>query len=103
MTLIDRMIDAFRPAEGPPPQTLWPFMKWCLAGAWPALILAACFSAAAGAMEAGTAMILGRVIDSAVSSGSDAFFSVANKSLYRFRLLRYRSIRTCGGLCLTYY
>lgn len=29
-----RMVDAFRPAEGPPPQTLMAFFRWCLSGAW---------------------------------------------------------------------
>lgn len=75
------LIDAFRPSEGPPPQKLWPFFRWCLSGAWPALILAAAFSSAAGAMEAGTALILGRVIDSAVANGPDAFFSATNVAL----------------------
>ena len=49
-------------------------MRWCLSGAWPVLWLAALFSAAAGAMEAGTAWILGRVIDATVSAGPERFF-----------------------------
>ena len=75
---IGNWIDAFRPAVGPPPQTLWAFLRWCLTGAWPMLILAALFSALAGGMEAGTAYILGLVIDTAVSSGPQAFFSAQN-------------------------
>ena len=71
-------IDAFRPAEGPPPQTLGAFMRWCLSGSWPALWVAAFFSAAAGALEAGTALILGRVIDASIASGPDQFFSGQN-------------------------
>ena len=78
---ISNLIDSFRPAEGPPPRTLWPFLRWCLSGAWPALWLAAFFSAAAGAMEAGTAYILGRVIDSAIDLGPDGFFNVGNVAL----------------------
>ena len=35
------LIDPFRPAKGAPPQTLGAFMRWCLSGAWPALIIAA--------------------------------------------------------------
>ena len=35
-----RMIDAFRPAEGPPPRTLLAFFRWCLSGAWPGLTIA---------------------------------------------------------------
>ncbi len=78
---IANWIDAFRHAEGPPPQTLWAFMRWCLSGAWPALWLAAFFSAAAGALEAGTALILGMVIDATVSLGPDGFFAVENVGL----------------------
>ncbi|KAE9630886.1 ABC transporter ATP-binding protein [Parasedimentitalea maritima] len=75
---IGNWIDAFRPAVGPPPQTLWPFLRWSLSGAWPMLILAAMFSALAGGMEAGTAYILGLVIDTAVSSGPQVFFTSQN-------------------------
>ncbi len=78
---IGNWINAFRPAEGPPPQTLGAFMRWCLSGAWSVLWLAAFFSAAAGAMEAGTAWILGRVIDAAVSAGPEAFFDGTNIAL----------------------
>lgn len=71
-------IKAFAPADGPPPQTLSAFMRWCLKGAWPALWLAALLSAAAGAMEAGTALILGLVIDATVTVGRGGFFAVEN-------------------------
>lgn len=71
-------IDPFRPAEGPPPQTLAAFLRWCLSGAWSMLAMAAAFSALAGGMEAGTAFILGLVIDTAISSGPDAFFTSRN-------------------------
>ena len=56
-------------------------MGWCLSGAWPALGLATFFSAAAGALEAGTALILGWVIDATVASGPDAFFDGQNLAL----------------------
>ncbi|WP_300032985.1 ABC transporter ATP-binding protein [uncultured Roseobacter sp.] len=78
---IENWIDAFRQAEGPPPQTLGAFMRWCLSGSWPALWLAAFFSAAAGAMEAGTALILGMVIDATSSAGPEAFFDGGNIAL----------------------
>ncbi|WP_371060878.1 ABC transporter ATP-binding protein [Rhodosalinus sp. 5P4] len=71
----DRLIDAFRPAEGPPPRTLAAFFGWCVSGAWPALILATLFSALAGAMEAGTAFVLGAVIDHAQASGPEGVFA----------------------------
>ncbi|WP_146347620.1 ABC transporter ATP-binding protein [Falsiphaeobacter marinintestinus] len=66
---IGDLIDPFRPAEGPPPQTLVAFLTWCLSGSWPALIGAAAISSVAGAMEAGTALMLGLVVDTA--NGSD--------------------------------
>ncbi|WP_299728327.1 ABC transporter ATP-binding protein [uncultured Tateyamaria sp.] len=78
---ISNWIDSFRRAEGPPPQELWPFMRWCLSGAWPALWLAGFCSAAAGALEAGTALILGWVIDATVTLGPDGFFDVSNLGL----------------------
>jgi ATP-binding cassette subfamily B protein len=78
---IGNWINPFRPVTWPPPQMLGAFMRWCLSGAWPVLWLAAGISALAGAMEAGTAWILGRVIDATVSSGPDAFFDGTNIGL----------------------
>ena len=78
---ISDWINPFHPADGPPPQTLGAFMRWCLSGAWPVLWLAAFLSAAAGAMEAGTAWILGRVIDATVSAGPERFFEGSSLAL----------------------
>ncbi|MGC1494972.1 MAG: ABC transporter ATP-binding protein [Sulfitobacter sp.] len=78
---IGNWINPFSAAEGPPPQTLGAFMRWCLSGAWPVLWLAAFLSAAAGVMEAGTAWILGRVIDGALSAGPERFFDGTNIAL----------------------
>ncbi|MBL4769303.1 MAG: hypothetical protein JKY94_16625, partial [Rhodobacteraceae bacterium] len=78
---IGNWIDAFRPAKGPPPETLRAFMGWCLSGAWPALWLAVAVSAAAGALEAGTAFILGIIVDATVNSGPEQIFSVSNIGL----------------------
>lgn len=72
------LIDPFRPAEGPPPQTLLAFLVWCLKGAWPTLIFATVVSCAAGAMEAVTAYILGLVVDTAVASGPENLFAPEN-------------------------
>ncbi|WP_370281407.1 ABC transporter ATP-binding protein [Pseudooceanicola sp.] len=77
----EQMIDAFRPAEGPPPTTLYRFMVWALRGAFPALFLAGGLSALAGAMEAGTAWILGRVIDTATAAGPENFFTAQNMGI----------------------
>ena len=74
---IGNWIDSFKPADGPPPRELGAFMRWCLAGSWPALWLAAALSALAGAMESITALILGMVID-ATTFGPDSFFDGSN-------------------------
>ncbi|MFT6676632.1 MAG: ATP-binding cassette subfamily B protein [Sulfitobacter sp.] len=78
---ISDWINPFSPADGPPPRTLGAFMRWCLSGAWPVLWLAAFLSAAAGVMEAGTAWILGKVIDATVRAGPDVFFDGRNLAL----------------------
>lgn len=72
------LINAFQPAKGHPPQQLGAFLRWALSGAWPMLCLAALLSALVGGMEAGTAYILGLVIDTAISSGPGSFFSAQN-------------------------
>ncbi|MDZ4096319.1 MAG: ABC transporter ATP-binding protein [Paracoccaceae bacterium] len=68
------LIEAFRPAEGQPPEVLGGFFRWCLKGSWLWLWLAAAISALAGTMEVVSALILGWVIDAALSSGPQAFF-----------------------------
>ena len=75
MIRLGGMIDAFRPAEGPPPQKLWPFMRWCLSGSWPMLWVSGLLSGFAGATEVVSALILGWVIDAATSAGPAGFFS----------------------------
>jgi ATP-binding cassette subfamily B protein len=69
------LIDAFRPADGPPPQRLGAFFGWCLRGAWPALWLAGVLSAAAGTMEVVSAWLLGRVIDGVLASTPETVFA----------------------------
>ena len=69
------LIDAFRPADGPPPQTLGAFMNWSLTGSWPMLVVAGILSSLAGVTEVVSALILGWVIDAAILSGPERFFS----------------------------
>ncbi len=69
------LIHAFEPAEGPPPQRLWLFMRWSLKGSWPMLWVAGGLSGLAGATEVVSALILGWVVDAAVSSGPTGFFT----------------------------
>ena len=89
---LGRLIDAFRPAGGPPPQKLSGFVGWSLRGAWPMLWLAAALSALAGMSEVVSAAILGWVIDAAVASGPDGFFS-AHVGLLAAFLLFYLLLR----------
>lgn len=78
---ISNWIDPFERAESPPPETLAGFIGWCLRGAWPALWLAAVLSAFVGAMEACTAWILGRVIDSTANTSPEHFFTGGNVTI----------------------
>ncbi len=86
------LIDAFRPADGPPPQRLGAFMRWSLAGSWPMLILAGALSSLAGVTEVVSALILGWVIDAAVNSGPADFFT-AHYSLVVWFLVFYLILR----------
>lgn len=70
-----RLIDAFRAADGPPPRSLGAFMVWSLRGTFPALTAAGAVSAAAGTLEVLTALLLGHVIDTALASAPETFFS----------------------------
>ncbi|MFV0245460.1 MAG: ABC transporter ATP-binding protein [Qingshengfaniella sp.] len=72
---MSRLISAFHPADGPPPDRLGAFFRWALSGAFPVLILAAVLSASAGTLEVVTALVLGGVIDAALSTGPENFFS----------------------------
>ncbi len=68
-------IDPFQEAGGPPPQTLMAYLKWCLSGSFKMTGLAAVVSASAGVLEVMTALMLGLVIDAALGSSTDGFFS----------------------------
>jgi len=78
----ENLIDAFRVADGPPPNTLRKFINWALSGAWPAIFLAAALSSLAGGMEAGTAFILGLIVDSAVGGDPATFFTTDNAGIF---------------------
>lgn len=70
-----RMVDAFRPADGPPPDTLLAFFRWCLSGAWRGLGVAAIASAMGGAADVIAAMLLGRVVDAVSGTATAGFWS----------------------------
>ncbi len=72
---LGNMIDAFRPADAPPPERLGAFFRWSLKGSWPALIVAGVISSLAGVTEVVSALILGWVIDAALASGPANFLT----------------------------
>ena len=75
MMRFSTMIEAFRPAEGPPPRRLWPFFRWALAGAWPAIWLGAFIAALGGLTEVAAALIMGWLVDATVDANLDGFFA----------------------------
>ncbi len=68
-------IDAFRPTHQAPPQTLGRFFQWSLSGSWVQLWLAAVLSSLAGVTEVVSALVLGWVIDAAVTGNPASFFT----------------------------
>ncbi len=88
-----RLIDPFRPSDRPPPQKLVAFIRWALADAWGAVGLATLLSCASGAFDAGTAYLLGRVIDSAVGGTPESYFLGSNMALIGFSVVFFILIR----------
>lgn len=74
MLPLENLIDPFKPAETPPPQSLPAFLRWLFTGAGGVLFLAALLSGAVGAMEAVSAWLLGKVVDTASAVGPRSFF-----------------------------
>jgi ATP-binding cassette subfamily B protein len=72
---IANLIDPFAPADGEPPQRLLAFFGWALKGCGFALALAAALSMLAGVVEVLAALVLGWVVDAALSSTPSAVFS----------------------------
>ncbi|RJL20453.1 ABC transporter ATP-binding protein [Paracoccus siganidrum] len=93
-----RMVDAFRPAEGPPPDRLLAFFRWCLSGAWRGLAVAGLASAIGGVADVVSAMLLGLVVDAVASTapadlwaehgllfaGFASFFLVVRPAIFGF-------------------
>ncbi|MBT4777507.1 MAG: ABC transporter ATP-binding protein [Rhodobacteraceae bacterium] len=71
---IFNLINAFQPASGPPPKTMFAFFCWALSGSWLMLSVAFMISALAGILEVFTALLLGSLIDKAISAGPTDFF-----------------------------
>ena len=73
--MIGPSIKPFRPTDEPPPATLFKFFGWGLQGAWPGLLWATFWSAAAGSLEAVSAVILGLVVDASLTSTPGGIFT----------------------------
>ena len=82
--LFARMIDAFRPADGPPPRKLLAFFRWCLSGAWPGLIFAAFTSALGGIADVASAVLLGAVVDAVISTPVDQIWAQQGWLIFGF-------------------
>ncbi|WP_458792088.1 ABC transporter ATP-binding protein [Yoonia sp. MH D7] len=74
MRQISKLIDAFSPADGPPPHSLLAFLKWGFKGSYRYMALGGVVSALGGLVEVMSALILGMVIDAALASNSVTFF-----------------------------
>ncbi|MCZ4261300.1 ABC transporter ATP-binding protein [Limimaricola sp. G21655-S1] len=72
---VSRLIAPFRPADGPPPATLWRFLRWALSGSFAVTGLSAVVSMSAGVLEVLSALILGWVIDAALAAEPEGFFA----------------------------
>ena len=74
------------------PRALWPFIRWCLSGAWPVILVATLLSGLAGVLEVGAAWLLGVVIDTAVTNGPEGYFT-AHVGLILFYIAFYLLLR----------
>jgi len=72
---LSTLINPFASADGPPPSTLVKFLGWSFSGGFKYIGLGGLISIAAGVVDVSTALILGLVIDAALSSNSTSFFS----------------------------
>jgi ATP-binding cassette subfamily B protein len=75
LTWLGSRIDPFAAADSPPPDRLWPFLRWCLRGSEPMLVLAGLVAVVTGSLEVVIALLLGQVVDLALASGPEQVFS----------------------------
>ena len=66
---IAKQIPPFAAADGPPPKTVWQFIGWALRGSGKVLLAGGVVSILAGVTEVLSALMLGLVIDWAVTGG----------------------------------
>ena len=73
MKRLARLIDYKTAAQGPPPNRLWAFIGWSTHGSWTAIFWAALASGMAGFFDMVATVVLGWVVDAAVSGNPDTF------------------------------
>jgi len=78
MKIFERVIDPYVPADGPPPRTLWQYIRWATAGAGPAIWLLVGLSIAAGIAEAATAWLVGHIVDLVAAAEAPGQFFAAH-------------------------
>ena len=61
-------VDPERAAKGPPPSTLWAFMRWALRGCWAVIAMAALGFAMGGVLETLIMYMLGQIIDAVAAA-----------------------------------
>jgi ATP-binding cassette subfamily B protein len=69
------LIDGFSPADGPPPKTLYRFIRWALRGALPVIFTSLVISVTVGLLEVSAAFILGWIIDFTIAHGAENLFA----------------------------
>ena len=67
-------INIYREVETDPPRKLWPFLAWCLDGAYFALLIAACASVSLGIIETYIAALLGYIMDVVIETAPNQLF-----------------------------
>lgn len=72
--IFSQMISPFDPADGPPPDRIWAFIRWALRGSGGAIAIGATIGFLAGAAESGAALFIGWIIDGALAHGRDGYF-----------------------------
>ena len=71
---LERVIDPFAPAAGPPPTRLVPFLRWALSGSGRVIGLALVIVTLAGTSEMVAAWYTGRIIDMAAATPGAGFW-----------------------------
>lgn len=73
--VFERLFDPYARAKAPPPQRLWPFMRWLITGAGPAVWGLLAFTVLLGISEAAVAFAIGWVVDRAATTPPDVMLA----------------------------